>query len=180
MPEPEVTTRYAVLLRGVNVGGHRVAMPELRTLAEELGYAQVSTYINSGNLLLSTTKGSAALAGELQGAISERFGFPVPVMVRTICELRSIVGENPYPEGNPSQVTVAFLNGSAAPGASDRMAALAAAEERFTLAETEVYLDFAGGLGQSKLAAQLAKAIGVEATVRNIRTVQKLVDLLDV
>ena len=154
-------------------------MAELRLLTENLGYEQVSTYINSGNLLLSSPKKSPEVAGELAQAIQDQFGFSAAVMVRTDRQLRGVLAGNPYPQGNPSQVMVAFLAGKPAAGATERMTALATADERFTLGSSEAYIDFAGGLARSKLAAQLANAIGTDATTRNVRTVTKLVSLLD-
>ncbi|GAA2105476.1 DUF1697 domain-containing protein [Microlunatus panaciterrae] len=172
-------TRYAALLRGVNVGGRKVGMPELREVAEQLGYAEVSTYINSGNLLLSSGRSATTIRTELERALNGRFGYPARVIVRDHSQLRSVLTANPYPEGNPSQVTVAFLAAGPDPEVADRMAGLATADEQFTIADTEIYVDFAGGLGRSKLAERLQQVVGVDLTVRNVRTVGKLVDLLD-
>lgn len=168
------------MLRGINVGGARkVAMPELRLLAESLGYQQVSTYINSGNLLLSSRQRAAEVVAELERGIHHQYGFAVPVIVRTDARLRAVLAANPYPEGNPSQVMVAFLAGKPGTDAEQQLAPLATDEERFTLGKTEAYIDFAGGLAHSRLAAHLGKAIGTEVTTRNIRTVGKLIGLLD-
>lgn len=173
-------SRYVALLRGINVGGNkRVPMAQLREVALALGYGRVATYINSGNLLLESGQGETVLAAELSEALERRFGFAVDVVVRPADELRQVLAENPYPDGDPKQVIVAFLAGRPAAGAADRMAQIASGAERFTLGERQVYIDFAGGLARSKLAAQLGSALGVAATTRNIRTVATLVSMAD-
>ena len=166
------------LLRGVNLGpSNKIAMPELRTLAEGLGYEAVATYINSGNLLFESRRGVKGLAEEITAAISDTFGHTIDVTVRTHDQLVGIVANNPYPEGNPSQVTVAFLTKAPPPGAEEKVAAAAAEYEPFTFAGHEVYVHYSHGIGTSKLAEQFSKIVGVSATVRNLRTVSKLVDL---
>jgi uncharacterized protein (DUF1697 family) len=169
---------YVALLRGVNLGPTRkISMPQLRALATELGYGDVATYIASGNLIVSTAKPAATVERELTAAIEETFGHHVDVTVRTPAELTRVLDENPYPEGNPSQVTVAFLTGPVATTAADKVAALAVEGERYTFGEREIYVDYANGIGNSKLAAKFSAAVGVSATVRNVRTVGKLLEL---
>src|SRR5690606_32172355 len=139
---------------------------------------QVSTHINSGNLLLSSPGRAAAVVGALEAAIEERFGFAVPVIVRTETQLRAVLEVNPYPDGDPSRVTIAFLAEEPAPDALDRIAAVATAAERFARVGEEVVVEFGDGQARSKLAAQLPRLLGVEATVRNLRTVRSLVEML--
>lgn len=171
-------TTYAALLRGINVGGNTVAMPRLRSLAESLGYCDVSTYINSGNLLFSSAKSEPALVQELRTALADELGLSLDVAVRSRAELEAALAANPYPGGDPSQVTIAFLTGPAGADAADRLAAVAVAEP-FTLAGREIYVHYTRGLGDSLLAQQFSTIVGVSATVRNLRTVTKLVELLD-
>jgi uncharacterized protein (DUF1697 family) len=173
-------TRYVALLRGINVGGaNKISMPQLRAMAENLGYQSVSTYINSGNLLFTSSQGGGGLAEEIQQAITAEFGRPIEVTVRSLDQLRRILAANPYPEGNPSQVTVAFLTKPAAANAREKVATLAGDHEPFTFAGTEIYVNYTHGLGNSKLAERFSGAVGVSATVRNIRTVGKIMALLD-
>jgi uncharacterized protein (DUF1697 family) len=178
-------TRYVALLRGVNLGSHnKVAMPKLRDLADRLGYDEVSTYINSGNLLFSTSGSSAGardrvIAETLADGIETDFGIRIDVAVRTLDQLRQAVDANPYPDGDPKQTTIAFLMGAASADATHKVAALATDVERVTFGDREIYVDYGGGLAKSKLAVTFSKVIGVSATVRNIRTCQTLVGLLD-
>jgi uncharacterized protein (DUF1697 family) len=172
-------TSYVAFLRGVNLGPtKKVSMPELRALASELGYADVASHLNSGNLIFSTAKKAATVERELSAAIAETFGHPVDVTVRTADELQRVLADNPYPDGDPSQVTVAFLTGPVKAQAQERVAARAVPGERFTFGEREIYVDYANGIGNSKLAATFSAVVGVSATVRNVRTVVKLVELM--
>lgn len=165
------------LLRGVNVGGRRrVPMARLREVASGLGHADVATHLNSGNLLLTSDADEASLAAQLGAALQESFGFAVDVVVRSADELREVVAGNPYPDGDPKQVQVVFLSGPVTAGAPARMTALATPAERFQLADRHVYVDFAGGLARSRLAAGLDRALGVSGTARNIRTVAALAE----
>src|SRR5215211_1769316 len=171
-------TTYVAFLRGINLGPtNKIAMPELRKMAEDLGYTGVATYINSGNLILQTSKKAAAVEGALAKAIKDRFGLNIDVTVRTQAELQKVVAGNPYPDGNPSQVTVAFLTEAPGPQAKKQVADFAAEHEPFTFADREVYVNYSQGLGRSKLAEKFSSIIGVSSTVRNIRTVGKLVEM---
>lgn len=172
--------RYVAFLRGINLGPtNKVSMPELRAMATDLGYADVATYINSGNLIFTSTKKAAALEGEISAAIKKRFGTDTDVAVRTPAQLRKILAENPYPDGSPSQVTVAFLTKAAPAGAKQRVAEMATEAEPFTFAGSEVYVYYSKGMGRSKLAEKFSSVIGVSSTVRNINTVSKVLAMCD-
>jgi uncharacterized protein (DUF1697 family) len=165
-------------LRGINLGStNKISMAELRSMAEELGYADVATYINSGNLVLHTSKTATTVERELAQAISNRFGHKIDVVVRTLAQLEKILAQNPFPDGNPSQVTVAFLTKAPPPQAKPKLAAIAAEHEPFQFAGKNIYVNYSQGLGRSKLAEKFSSIVGVSSTVRNIRTVEKVVDL---
>lgn len=171
-------TAYAAFLRGINLGpSNKVAMPALRTLAEGLGYGDVGTYINSGNLVFTSRKRPGTLVMELQNALATELGLKIDVAVRTQARLESILAANPYPDGDPSRVTVAFLTGPVATDAPTRVTALQKSEE-VTFGAEEVYVHYPDGIGTSKLAVQLSKALGVSSTVRNVRTVGAVLERL--
>ena len=153
-------------------------MPQLRRTPYGIGYQQVATYINSGNLLFDSAQDADTVRAELEAAIRRDFGLTIEVMVRTADQLRQILAANPYPDGDPSQVTIAFLRTPPPADAGERLAAVAREAEPFTVADTEVYVHYGKGLGTSKLAEQFSKIVGVSATVRNLRTVRKLVEML--
>lgn len=170
--------RSVAFLRGINLGpARRVSMPRLRELAEGLGYTDVGSYLNSGNLVLTTSDAAARIEQRLQAALSEDFGLPVDVAVRTPARLAAIVAENPFPDGDRGQVTVAFLTRAAPPEAKRRVAAAAAEHEPFVFSGQEVYVHYTRGQGRSKLALTFSAVLGVSATVRNLRTVTKVLEL---
>ena len=146
-------------------------------MAEDIGYEGVATYINSGNLILRSSKQAATVEREMARAITDRFGHRVDVAVRTLAQLEKVLAENPFPDGSPSQVTVAFLTKAAPAQAKQKLAAIAADYERFHFAGKNVYVHYAQGLGRSKLAEKFSSIVGVSSTVRTIRTVEKVIGL---
>ncbi len=173
-------TSYVAFLRGINLGPHnKISMPELRAAVTELGFGDVATYINSGNVVLTSGKKATTVESAIHSAIKDVFGLDVDVTVRTPARLKKVLSANPYPEGKPSQVTVAFLTGAARTDAKERVAALATEHEPFTFAGSEVYVHYADGIGNSKLAARFSAVIGVSCTVRNLATVAKVTELAD-
>ena len=171
-------TTYVALLRGINLGPtNKIAMPALRAMTEALGYTDVATYINSGNLIFRTSKKAATVERALARTISDTFGLTIDVTVRTDAQLKKVLADNPYPDGNTSQVTVAFLTKAPGPEAKKQVAAFAAEHETFTFGDRCVYVNYSHGLANSKLAAQFSSIIGVSSTVRTIRTVAKLVEM---
>ena len=171
-------TTYAVFLRGVNLGPtNKVSMPVLREALTTNGFSDVRTYINSGNVLLTSADSPLEVQSRVATVIAEAFGLTIDVTVRTLDQLRAILEANPFPEGDPSKVTVAFLIGSPRPDAEERLAALAGEHEPYVFAGTEIYVHYSHGLGKSKLAEKFSATVGTSATVRNVRTVAKLLDL---
>jgi len=171
---------YVAFLRGINLGPtNKIAMPALREMATGLGYTDVATYINSGNLIFDSPKRAATLEREIAAAIQETFGPRIDVAVRTPAQLKKLLAENPYPDGHPSQVTIAFLTKAAPATGKEKVAAMATEAEPVTFAGQDVYVHYSNGLGNSKLAEKFSAIIGVSSTVRNINTVTKIVALCD-
>ncbi len=177
-------TRYAVLLRGVNVGGHnKVPMGRLRELAVEAGYGEVSTYVQSGNLVLTAERAKAAdVERAIAQALQRDLGLDIEVMARSRDELAAVIGANPFHSyvDEPTTVHVSFLGGHPA---ADKAKALDHEEfvpERFALGDRCLYFYCPGGSGRSKMAAApWDRRLGVRGTSRNWRTVTTLLDLLD-
>ncbi|WP_406161311.1 DUF1697 domain-containing protein [Streptomyces sp. NBC_00882] len=179
-----MTTTYAALLRGINVGGSRkVPMADLRTLMEDLGHGGVRSYLQSGQAVFTADHGDEeTLAAELAGAIEKRFGFAVDVIVRDHAYLQAIAEACPFPaaELEAKQLHVTYFS---APVDADRFAEIDQAAylpEEFRLGDRALYLYAPNGLGRSKLAEHLSKPRlnkGVIATSRNWNTVVKLVEM---
>ena len=176
--------RHIVLLRGINLGPHkRVAMPELRAVLTEAGFGGVRTYVQSGNIVLSSDRSAAAVAKECKRRIAEHFGFAVDVVARTRDELAEVVRRNPLAEVavDPKRYQVTFLASELERSAADKLAAVDAAPEQVVLVGRELYSWHPEGVGRSKLWARLASDqwLGVTATARNWTTVSTLLTIAD-
>ena len=168
-------TTHVALLRGVNVGGRsKVSMKELRDLFEDLGYTGVLTYIQSGNVVFDATRPPTSPAA-IEKRIAGVFGFDVAVVLRTPKELARVIERCPYPD--PAKVHVMFFNRAPAKAAFATLNAPAFGRDEFAVGRKEVYLHLPTGVGQSKLPAALARQAPPEATLRNWRTVTKLLEL---
>jgi uncharacterized protein (DUF1697 family) len=184
---------HVALLRGINVGGkNKVAMADLREVVADLGHADVSTYIQSGNVLFSPDPGDAdtsALAATLAAAIADRLGVSSPVVVLSRDELAAAIAANPFPaEPDPKRVHAVLLSGAPAAeaagkidGALERSTAKGARDELAIIGRT-LYLHTPDGFGNSELAAAVLRILaspraGVTGTARNWATTLKLLDL---
>ena len=183
---------HLALLRGINVGArNRVAMADLRAVVTGLGYDDVSTYIQSGNVLF-TAPGDAStdkIADEMTAAISAQLGVNAPVVVLTKAELAVVVAANPFPEErNHRCLHAVFRAGPADQALLDRIAAAerdAAAKgsrDSVQSAGRTLYLHTPDGYGNSDLAQVLLRIVsapktGATGTARNWATVLKLLEL---
>jgi uncharacterized protein (DUF1697 family) len=174
----EPMTRYAALLRAVNVGGRTLPMAELRAVVADGPYRDVTTYIQSGNLVFSAADGDpAAVRADLEARLAEAFG-PVAVLVRTADELAAVAGANPFvAEGaDPKTLHVTLLAEPPDPGRLVEVVTLAG-PDRWVLLDRQVYLCCPDGYGRTKLTnAFFERRLGVEATTRNWRTLLTLVE----
>ena len=171
---------FIALLRGINVGGHRViAMADLRDRFAAAGSVDVVTHIQSGNVVFRHASDSRArLATELEGQIAKATGFDVAIVLRSAAEWDAVVADNPFADADADHLHVSFFATPPMSGALDSIDAVAHRPERFALARSELYLYLPGGLGRSKLVAALGKLKPIAAaTTRNWRTVLKLREL---
>jgi uncharacterized protein (DUF1697 family) len=172
---------YAALLRGVNLGAHnRIRMPELRALVEDLGCTDVSTYVQSGNVVFRSGRGAAPLAKAIEQGIRSEIALEVTVVIRNGRQLARLVAGSPFggPKGKENTLYVTFLAGKPDRERARRLAEESYDPERFELVGEDVYLFFPNGYGRSKLNnALLERRLGVAATTRNWRTVTALAEL---
>lgn len=170
---------YVALLRGINVGGKTsIAMAALRDTCASVGCEDVVTYIQSGNVVLRSPLGADKLRTALEAAIADEFGFTPAVMIRTGREMAAVVDRNPFPDSDEKNRHVGFLH--AAPGAATEkcLAALDCAPEELTVVRSEIYLHLPNGMGRANLPVKMERCLRpAPITVRNWRTVTKLVDL---
>jgi uncharacterized protein (DUF1697 family) len=182
--------RYVALLRGINVGGrNKVPMAGLRRIAGELGYTGIATYIQSGNLVFtSSQRGQDRMATDLERAIETGLGVSCAVIVLSRAQLAAAIEANPFPdEPSPKAVHAVFrqrdftAEGTAAVArALEKAAAKGDTEDEAVVVGRTLYLHLPNGMGRSELAAQLARS-GAQAagTARNWATVTKLLAMLD-
>ena len=176
------TTAVIVLLRGINVGGKlKLSMADLRGAAESAGYADPTTYLQSGNLIVRGVAASnvGRVAGDIHDAIAASTGLDVPIITRTADEWQAIVEANPFPDAasNGTTLHLVVLDGKA----TDEVKKFEASKfspETIGVSEREVYLLLPDGIGRSKLAAAVMRLDNAKSgTARNWKTVLALADL---
>jgi uncharacterized protein (DUF1697 family) len=172
---------HVALLRGINLGPtRRVPMADLRVLLTDAGYGDVRTYVQSGNIVLSSPAKPAQVQRDLQTLISQRFGFEVPVIVRSRSQLAAVVKANPLGDvaDDPKRYQVSFLGEKPPADLVRRMEERATESERVVASGREIYAWHPDGVARSKLWNELAgKGLGITATARNWTTVTTLLDM---
>lgn len=157
-------------------------MPKLRELLTAAGYGDVRTYLQSGNVVLSSGARPNRLAKEIHELLDESFGLQIAVVVRTRDELAKVVSLNPLGKvaTNPKRYQVSFLDTELDQSTIDELAELATASESFTAVGRELYAWHPDGVARSKLWNKLAApGLGVTATARNWTTVTSLLAMAD-
>jgi len=174
--------RYVALLRGINVGkAKRVAMDDLRALVEDLGYSDVRTLLNSGNVVFGAPgDGPGAAADRIREAMAARLGITSRVVVLAADEVAAVVAENPLvaAASNPSRLLVAVLADPA-----DRAHLLPLAQrdwspEALALGGRVAYLWCPPGIAVSRLSEAVGRALGDAVTSRNWATMTRLAELV--
>lgn len=173
-----MSTRYAVLLRGINLGpSRRLPMPQLREALTARGHESVRTLLASGNVVLDSELPEDELALAVTAAIREEFGLEAPTVVRTGEELAGVLAADPFGPvaTDPSRYSVTFLP---EPPAPERVAALPPAEGgEYHVDGRELYLWLPDGMGRSVMAKwNWDRMLGVAGTNRNWNTVGKLAE----
>ncbi|MCU5708026.1 DUF1697 domain-containing protein, partial [Bacillus wiedmannii] len=168
---------YITLLRGINVGGHKVIkMADLKQMFESIELKQVKTYIQSGNIVFESEKDVDFLNKRIQSEIKNVFGFDVPVMLRTHEEFINMIKRCPYEADSlleGESIHVAFLANELSEKEKDQLLMQNNKTEDCYIHEKVVYLFFKNSIRNSKLMNQFQK-LHTPATVRNWRTVNKL------
>lgn len=170
------------LLRAVNVGGRKLPMAELRALCPELGWANVATYIQSGNVVFDADCTPAEAEAALEARIKRDYSYEAPTVVRTAAQWRGYAPACPFPDAareTPNYLLMLLAKQPIADAAVETIQARARADEVVKRAGEALWIHFPNGSGTSKLTPSLIdKAIGSPATSRNYRTVVTLQEML--
>jgi len=172
---------YIALLRGINVSGQKmIPMDGLKTLFGKLGFTEVTSFIQSGNLIFQEKKAedSLTLSKRIHKAIQKSYGFEVPVQIRTRDQLREIIQTNPFLKArgiDPKKLHTTFLAQVPDSEKRDALQKIRFDADQFRITGSEVYLYCPLGYGNSKVTnAFFENKLGVQATTRNWNTVQSL------
>ena len=176
--------QYISLLRGINVGGNRkIKMADLKALYQSLNLSDVSTYIQSGNVIFkSETNDIKQLQITIEQAIEQHFGFTVAVDIRTLDEFKKALQALPFNNVNiaedGSKVLISFLSEAPQTENITELLAYVQPPEKIVVSNDCAYIDYPNGCGRSKLTNVLIeKKLAVSATARNLKTVAKLLEL---
>jgi uncharacterized protein (DUF1697 family) len=175
--------RQIVLLRGINVGkAKRIAMAELRELLADLGHTDVQTLLNSGNAVVSTDTKTADTEQAVRAAISERYGFEVAVVVRTAKQWATAMSHDPFGKTatDGARHFVGFCSAAPKAAAAKEFAALSGDDFQVAAVGAQIFAWCPSGLLNSGFGAiDLRRILGVDTTMRNWNTVEKLAAMVD-
>jgi len=167
--------------RGINVGGRNILpMKMLIATLESLGCQNVRTYIQSGNAVFRHEENHASLlTRKIAAAVHENHGFEPHIILLTADTLKRAMASNPFPdtETDPSKLHLFFLTSVPENPDLDVLESIKAKSERFVVKRGVAYLHAPDGIGRSKLAARMEKALGVSGTGRNWRSVCKILEM---
>lgn len=169
------TSRYIVLFRGVG-GATQLPVKRLRAVLGAAGFADVATYINSGNAVLSAALAEEGVKDAVAGAVRAEMGFEKAIMVRSLAEWKRMVAGNPFPQADeaPTAVHVFALERAPEPAAVAALEAKATGTERFVVDGRTLYIHTPDGMGRSKFAPRMEPTLKVAMTGRNWRTMLAL------
>ncbi len=174
--------RWAALLKGINIGGKKIPMADLKAVVEGLGHGDVKTLLASGNVVFTCaeTEG-AALEKQLEAALG-KYGLKTDVVLRNGVELAAVIAGNPFPDAatdHPNHLLVSFHRDPVPEGLIAKLTEIYDGPERLKAVGRELYIDFPDDVGHSRLGPAMAKLkFPSLATMRNWNTVGKLAGLL--
>jgi len=174
---------FISILRGINVSGqNKIQMTDLKALYEALKFKDITTYIQSGNVIFKSTSASdQKLAKKIEDAIYERYGFTVPVIIRTVDEMEHAISVNPFLKQSKADVErlhITFLAEIPEPKNMESVRNVDYSPDKFIIIDKEVYLYCPNGYGITKLSNNFfEQKLKVKATTRNWKTVNKLFEM---
>jgi uncharacterized protein (DUF1697 family) len=175
---------YVALLRSVNVAGHgRLAMADLRDSVQRLGYKDVTTFIQTGNVIFqSPGKNIKKMATDIEAQLAADFGSSPAVIMRTPAELQQVLAISPFPAqgADSSRHHVTFMATDPDPAKLRAFDPPPSGSDELTIVGREIYVHTPDGYAETKLTGTLLeRRLGVVTTTRNWNTVTKLCALLE-
>ena len=175
---------FIAILRGINVSGQKkILMAELKVLFESLGFENVLTYIQSGNIAFSApdTKTKVEIGNAIEAAISKQYGFHVPTLILTKVDLGKAVKKNPFIKQEGIDLTklhLTFLGSSPTADNLQKLDDIDCSPDQFIIDSLNIYVHCPNGYGRTKLSNNFFESkLKVTATTRNLKTVNKLLEL---
>lgn len=169
------------VLRGINVGRkRRILMADLRALCESLGFKNVKTYIQSGNILFNYDGLNATLEDKFELAINDKYGYEVPVIIKSLNELETIILKNPFvvKDVDNSHLYFTFLKQKPTEDRMKKILEYDCTPDEFIIDNQMIFLNIAGQYHKTKLNPNFfEKRLGVVSTARNWRTIMKLLEM---
>ena len=172
------------ILRGINVGGRRkILMADLKKLFHALGFAAVQTYIQSGNVIFNSTgkEDNITIAANIEQAIAKKYGFDVPVIVRTVGQWQEAIASNPFfkkKDADVERLHLTFLKEVPEPDKLEVIQAFDYSPDKFELVDNNIFVFCSGKYSDSKLSNTFFESkLKQPATTRNWKTVLKLMEL---
>jgi len=174
-------TKYITFLRAINVGGHTVKMDFLRQMFESLGFADVETFIASGNVIFESKAGNAkTLEKKIETCLHEALGYEVATFIRTDAELAEIAAYKPFPQSQLdalAALNIGFLADPLDAAAKQKLVSLKTDIDDFHVHGRELYWLCKKKQSDSKISnVAIEKALGVKSTLRGVNTVKKLAE----
>lgn len=171
-------TRYVAFLRGMNLGGRRIANEALRSHFEALGCEEVATFRASGNVVFAKEGPAAALTSQLEMGLAEALGYEVPVFLRTAKELLAIAGHDPFDakaiSASKGKLQIALLSKKPSAAAAKKALALSTDDDRLAVEARELYWLPKGGLSESDLDLDALAEILGPTTIRTKGTIDQI------
>ena len=175
-------TTYISMLRGINVSGQKkIAMAELKKLYESLGFKNVQTYIQSGNVIFEYSDANLSkLISKIEKKIKEYFGFDVLVLIRTKDEFQKLIENTPFSKKDNNKLHVTFLSSIPTDSPIEEINKVKYKSEEFFISGKEIYLFCPNGYGKSKLSNNFfERKLKLSATTRNWKTITKLLEITE-
>ena len=176
--------KYISVLRGINVGGHKkILMVDLKNLYKKLGYTQILSYIQSGNVVFDSDNGDRNfIVSAIETAISKQYGFDVTVIIRTHAEIKHAIKNMPYGDidlvADGAKYFLTLLSENPSKENSQLLMGYVKPPEQMTIEGNHIYTHYPNGAGRSKLTnALMENKLKVKATSRNWKSLVKLIEL---